>query len=333
MSRERTVLLVNARSRRGEEEFEEARRALAACGVAVDAAHALHEPDELPARIRDELGRGAKRVVVGGGDGSLSCAAGVLAGSGAALGVLPLGTANDFARSLRIPAELEGAARVLARGATREVDLAFAGSRPFLNAASFGVSSELTRLLDAGLKRRAGKLAYPVAGAVAATSQEPFRVTLALDGRTVTLDALQVVIGNGRYHGGGRLVSPRARLDDRRLVVYALAAASEARETRAPDRLRDLASLARYAYLLLRGRHLDHPDVFHAEARTVVARTEPPLEIDADGELAGHTPAEFRIRPGALTVIAPPPRRRLARAFPARLRPRARAVPTDPVRR
>lgn len=320
MTRERTVLLVNARSRRGEEEFEEARRALAAAGVSVDAAHALHEPDELAGRIREELDRGATRVLVGGGDGSLACAAGVLAGTGAALGVLPLGTANDLARTLRIPADLEGAARVFARGATRDVDLAWAGGRPFLNAASFGVSSELTRRLEGGLKRHAGKLAYPVAGAAAATAQEPFHVALEVDGRTVELDALQVVVGNGRYHGGGRLVAPRARLDDHRLDVYALEASSDAGEARAPDRLRDLAALARYAYLLLRGKHLEHPGVFHARATRVVARTDPPLEIDADGEVSGTTPAEFRVDPGALRVIAPPPRRFGARLLPSRAR-------------
>jgi YegS/Rv2252/BmrU family lipid kinase len=307
VTRERTVLLVNARARRGEEAFEDARRALSASGVALDAAHRLEEPEALRAILGEELERGATRVVVGGGDGSLSCAAGLLAGSGATFGILPLGTANDFARTLRIPTDLEGAARVVARGAAREVDLAFAGARPFLNAASFGVSSELTRRLDGGLKKHAGKLAYPVAGAAAATAQEPFRLVLEVDGRTVELDALQVVIGNGRYHGGGRLVAPRAQLDDHRLFVYALAAASNGGD--GPGRLRDLAALARYAYLLLRGRHLDHPRVFHAEAPRVVARTDPPLEIDADGELAGTTPAEFRVVPRALRVLAPPARR------------------------
>lgn len=305
MTDERTVLLVNARARNGDSSFDDAREALRRRGVALAAAHAVEDPEELLSRVRDELASGARRILVGGGDGTLSAAAGVLAGTGAALGVLPLGTANDFARTLHIPFDLDGAARVVARGAVRSVDLGWAGRRPFLNAASFGVSSDLTRRLDDGLKRRAGKLAYPVAGAAAAASQPPFRVRLEVNGRVVELDALQVVIGNGRYHGGGRLIAPGARLDDHRLDVYVLGAASDTGRAARPRRLRDLAALVRYAYLLARGRHLEHPRIFHARTARADVRTDPPLEIDADGELAGQTPAEFRVTPGELRVIAP----------------------------
>jgi YegS/Rv2252/BmrU family lipid kinase len=318
----RTALVVNVRARRGEEWFERARAGLAERGVEVTGAHAV-EPAELSQRVRDELARGAERVVVGGGDGSLAAAAGVLAGTRAALGVLPLGTANDFARSLHIPDDLEGALRVIARGAVRAVDVAWLGDHAFLNAASLGVSSELTRRLEDGLKRRAGKLAYPVAAPAAAVGQPAFKLRIELDGRVIDDDALQVVVGNGRYHGGGRLIAPHARIDDHRLDVYVLSAASDAREATRPDRLRDLAALARYAWLLLRGKHLDHPRVFHARSASVRVHTVPPIDIDADGELAGRTPAEFRVLPGQLRVIAPPRRRPWLRA-------RARAVDSAP---
>lgn len=299
----RTALLVNVRAREGEDALAAARAALEGAGVVLDSARAV-EPDALPAHVEAELAAGARRVIVGGGDGSLSAAARVLAGTGVALGVLPLGTANDLARTLRIPPELPAAARVIARGQARRIDVGWAGDHPFLNAASIGVSSELTRRLDDGLKRRAGTLAYPVAGAAAATVP-PFRLELSLDGRVARLDALQVVVGNGRYHGGGRLVAPRARPDDHLLDVYVLAAESTSGRVRLRDRVRDLASLARYALLLLRGRHLEHPRVFHARGATASIRTDPPLEIDADGELAGATPAEFRVAPSDLVVLAP----------------------------
>ncbi len=297
----RTVLFVNVRSREGEASLPMARAALEAAGVALDDAQAV-EPDELPARVEAAVAAGARTVIVGGGDGSLSAAARVLARTGVALGVLPLGTANDFARTLRIPSELAAAARVIARGHARRVDVGWTGGRAFLNAASLGVSSELTRRLDDGLKRWAGALAYPVAGAAAAT-QPPFQLRLELGGRVEELPALQVVVGNGRYHGGGRLVAPGARADDHLLDIYVLAAAGT--EGRVRDRASDLASLGRYALLLLRGRHLEHPRVFHARATTASVRTDPPLEVDADGELAGTTPAEFRVAPDALTVLAP----------------------------
>jgi diacylglycerol kinase (ATP) len=306
LNRGPAVLLVNAQARRGEDEFDRARDALARAGVRLDAAHALRDPDDLPGHLRDALARGATRVVVGGGDGTLAAAAGLLAGTGVALGVLPLGTANDLARTLHVPDDLDRAARVIARGHVRKVDVGFAGERAFLNAASVGVSTGLTRRLDSGLKRVAGPLAYPVAGAAAAAEQRPFRARIETDGVVRELDALQIVVGNGRYHGGGRLVAPGAAIDDHRLDVYVLAAAPvERRGQRERPRLRDLTALAGYAFRLVRGTHLDHPDVFHARVRRAAIRTDPPLEIDADGELAGETPVEFRVHAGALHVLAP----------------------------
>jgi diacylglycerol kinase (ATP) len=308
----RAVLVVNAGARSGAELFERARESLVRAGVELAAAHEVKDGAALRRRIREELGRGATLVVVGGGDGTLATAAGLLAGSGATLGVLPLGTANDFARALGIPADLERACRVAARGAVRVVDVAFAGRRAFLNAASVGVSSEATRRVNPALKRRAGALAYPLAGAAAA-GLPAFRARLVVDG-AVRHDgpALQVVVGNGRYHGGGRLVAPGARPDDGALDVYVLSAPSgddaEA-GTAPPGRLRDLAALARYALLLLRGRHVEHPRVLHVRAREVALRTEPRLEIDADGEVAGRTPGTFRLAPAALRVLAPRPRK------------------------
>lgn len=299
----RTVLVVNARARSGAGELERAREALARRGVALAAAHRVEDPALLRRTLRAELARGAVKVVVGGGDGTLSAAAGLLAGTPATLAVLPLGTANDFARSLGIPTDLARAAAVAAGGRVRSVDLGRAGRRAFLNAASVGISSALTRRLHAGLKRRVGKLAYPVAGAAAA-GEPPFRARIEWDGEVVELRALQIVVGNGRYHGGGRLVAPGARIDDRALDLYVVTAPSK-RGAGAGGRLRELAALARYALRLAQGRHVEDPRVLHAQASRISLRTEPRLELDVDGELDGRTPVEFRVEPGALRVLAP----------------------------
>jgi diacylglycerol kinase (ATP) len=302
----RAVLVVNAHARQGDELFERARGCLALAGVHLAAAHPIHDPDALPDLVREELAQGATQVIVGGGDGTLSAAAGVVAGSAAVMSILPLGTANDFARSIRVPADLEGACRVAAQGVVREVDVARAGPRPFLNAASFGVSSGLARRLAEGeLKKRAGPLAYPAAAAAEAAAHEPFRLRLELNGEVRELAALQVVIGNGRFHGGGRLVAPGARIDDRRLELYAVVAEAAPESSGSADRFRDLLTLARYALLLARGRHLEHPRVVHARTARVAVATEPPMEIDADGERAGETPAVFELLPERLRVTVP----------------------------
>ncbi|HYG67308.1 MAG TPA: diacylglycerol kinase family protein, partial [Anaeromyxobacteraceae bacterium] len=199
MNEARAVLVVNAQARQGDELFEHARAALAQAGVHLAAAHPLHDPDALRPVLRDELARGATHLIVGGGDGTLSCAAGLVAGSAAVMSILPLGTANDFARSLHVPRELEAACRVAAHGAVREVDVALAlrqargertlsAGRPFLNAASFGVSSGLARRLAGGeLKKRAGPLAYPAAAAAEAAAHQPFRLRLDADGERAEL--------------------------------------------------------------------------------------------------------------------------------------------------
>jgi diacylglycerol kinase (ATP) len=309
----RTVLLVNVRARVAAELYERAREELIRAGVVLHHAEAVDDPALLAARVHAAVADGATRVVVGGGDGSLSTAAGVLAGGPVALGILPLGTANDFARGLRIPrAELRAAARIVAAGAARAVDVGRIGERVFLNAASVGVSSGLIRRLDGGLKPAAGPLAYPAAGAAEAAQLRPFRARITFgggggEGATRVVDALQIVVENGRFHGGGRLVAPGARVDDRRLHAYVLAAASDAAGEPGPaDRAKDVARLARFALLLARGRHLEHPALFHARVSRVTVETEPRLELDADGELCAETPAELSSWPGALSVLAPP---------------------------
>lgn len=302
----RAILVVNARSGPDEEPFERAQAGLARAGLPLAAAHHVHEPGALPGLVRDELARGATQVIVGGGDGTLSAVAGVVAGSPAVMSVLPLGTANDFARSIRVPFDLEAACRVAAAGRVRAVDLARAGPRPFLNAASFGISSGLMRrLADGELKKRAGPLAYPAAAAAEVAAHQPFRARLETAEGVRELDALQVVIGNGRFHGGGRLVTPEARVDDRRLELYAVLAEAGPEESGSADRLRDVLTLARYAFLLARGRHLEHPRIVHERTARVTISTEPPMEINADGERAGTTPATFELFPERLRVTVP----------------------------
>jgi YegS/Rv2252/BmrU family lipid kinase len=303
----RAALIVNAKARQGAEGLEAIGQRLAAAGLAVASVQAVEDPATLPDLVRAALRAGVDRVVVGGGDGTLSAAAGVLAGERAALAVLPLGTANDFARGLRLPTELAEACAVAATGLVREVDVACAGGRPFLNAATFGLSSAATRRLSDDLKKKLGPLAYPVSTFGEAMSPTPFHVRILADGESHELDALQVVVGNGRYHGGGTLVAPGAQNDDRRLDLWALASASEPEaEGGAGDKLRDLARLARVAMLLRRGRHVEHPAVLHLRARQLAIETDPPQDLDADGESAGTTPVVFTVSPARLRVVVPP---------------------------
>lgn len=303
------VLVVNTKSRSGREAFEAAREALAARGVPLLGCHALTQPRRMQRVLDDAIAQGARRILVGGGDGTVSYAASHLLGRDVTLGVLPLGTGNDFARSLGITDSVEGGCDVIAQGYTARVDVGLANGRPFLNAASLGLATAIARRLTKRLKQRMGKLAYPVAAATQMWEHQPFRVRMKADTQTLELEVLQLVVGNGRYHGAGNMVAPDAALDDRRLHVYAITAPSvgSSREGTGLGQLEDMATLARVALSLRRGDHVEHPAVTSLHTPRLYVEAEPVQEVNADGELIGSTPMLFELLPAALRVYAPAP--------------------------
>lgn len=307
------VLVVNTKSRSGKESFEAAREALAARGVPLLGSHALTSTRFLPRVLSEAVEHGVRHILVGGGDGTVSSAVAHLLGRDVTLGVLPLGTGNDFSRSLGIAPTLEAACDVIAEGYTARVDVGLANGRPFLNAASMGLATAIAKRLTKRIKQRIGKLAYPVAAVRQLWEQQPFRVRMKADSRTLELDVLQLVVGNGRYHGAGNVVAPDAALDDRRLHVYAITApsAESGREGTGLGQLEDMATLARVAMSLRRGDHVDHPAVTYLRTSRLYVEAEPVQDVNADGELIGHTPMLFEVVPSALRVYAPMPAERV----------------------
>ena len=158
----RVALIVNTRSRSGERTFFEALDRLEEMGVPLGATYAIRDPVRLPETVREVLHEdsGRRFLILGGGDGSVSSVVDFLANHNVILGLLPLGTANDFARTLGIPSEIEAACRTIAGGKIVDVDLGLAGDNYYVNVASVGLSVGVTQALNAGLKRRIGKLAY-----------------------------------------------------------------------------------------------------------------------------------------------------------------------------
>ncbi|WAM25778.1 lipid kinase [Myxococcus sp. NMCA1] len=303
------VLVVNTRSRSGREAFQAARETLVARGVSIVECHALSRAVRLDAVVERMVARGTRRLIVGGGDGTLSRAVVRLLGRDVTLGVLPLGTGNDFARSLGIPPDIEAACDVIAQGYTARVDVGLANGRPFLNAASLGLATGIAKRLTKRLKQRAGKLAYPVAAAAEMKDLRPFHIRLKADDQELALDVLQLVVGNGLYHGAGNMVAPDARLDDRRLDIYAIAAPSAAsgNEGTGLGQLQDIATLMRVALSLRSGEHVEHPAVTALRAARLYVEADPVQEVNADGELVGKTPMRFEVAPAALRVYAPAP--------------------------
>jgi diacylglycerol kinase (ATP) len=290
------ALVINAGSRRGAAARELAVDQMQRAGVPISSVHHVLSGAELPGTLDRVVADGHDLVVVGGGDGTVSYAAGRVAGTDVVLGVLPLGTANDLARTLEIPNNLAEACAAVAEGKVVDIDLGRANGQPFLNVASVGLSVGVTEALSPRLKRHIGPLAYGIATLRAYARHQPFRARLEFpegDHETMKFeDLLQVAVGNGRHYGGGNTVSPTAGIDDHTLDIYAILAGP----------IREHVNIAR---LLKDGSFIEHDRVYHLTSRHVRLVTEPPLSVNLDGEIATVTPADFTVQRNAVHVVVP----------------------------
>lgn len=288
----RTALFVNAKSRKGARLFEDASAALADNGVHLSERALFRNPRRMARAIQQARDAAFDVVIVGGGDGTLNSAAGILAGSSTALGVLPLGTGNAFARDLGITSDLGSACEIISAGNVVNVDVGKIAGKPFLSVATIGLSSIVAASLNPIAKRFLGPLAYlgPIIQAVLRV--RPFEARIVADGREEIVKCMQIVLGNGRYHAGPFLLKEDAHLASGQLVLYAVLGDNK-------------GQLLRYASRLATGKleTMDGLEVWTLKSGRI--ETSPSKVIIADGERAGKTPAEFEVWEGGLRVLAP----------------------------
>lgn len=282
---------MNRRARNGGAALAPALDILRARGAEVVEHHCA--PGQTPAEaILSRAAEPFTAVVLGGGDGTLNAAAPALLSTGLPFGILPLGTANDLARSLGIGPDLEAAARVIAAGHVRRIDLGTVNGIPFFNVASIGFSAELAQELTAESKRRWGKLGYAIAAFRLLRRLRPFTAWITQEGRVRKIRSIQLSVGNGRHYGGGMTVADHAAPDDGKLDVYSL---------EVDHWWRLLALLP----ALRRGTHRHWKDVRAFPAQSCAVATKRPMPVNTDGELTTRTPAMFRLLPGCVSVFAP----------------------------
>lgn len=284
------LLVVNSNSRSGKDALPELMEGLPAHGITV-----LHREcgsrEELPGLIASE-GAKADLVIVGGGDGTLNAAAAGLIKLKKPLGILPLGTANDLARTLEIPADLQEAMKVIAQGNTRWIDVGQVNDVLYFNVASIGLSAELAQKLTGDIKRRFGKLGYALAALRALARARPFRAHIEGGGYNSRSLTLQVAVGNGRYYGGGNIVQKDATIDEELLRLYSL---EFVQSWRMVLMLRSFRS----------GEHGALEEVLTLQGKQFDIRTRRPKPVNADGEIVTRTPATFKVLPKAIEVIVP----------------------------
>jgi diacylglycerol kinase family enzyme len=267
-------------------------QALDSAGIAGDIQ--VLDGKQIRAAADSAVAAGAELIVAGGGDGTMSCVAGAVAGTAVRMGILPLGTLNHFARDLDIPADVGEAAEAIAAGKVRCVDVAEVNGRVFVNNSAIGVYPLLVSEREAEQQRLGKRLAMAVAAVRTLLRFSSRRLTLAVDGREAQVVTPLLFVGNNDY----RLELPdpgtRERLDAGELCVIVL-------------RRKSRLGFAIAAVRALFGRARSADVVALDDVRElIVDSSRPALRIALDGETAlMETPLTYRIRAGALQVIVP----------------------------
>ena len=285
---ERTALLfANVASRQGGTDVAPALEVLREGGVRV-LEESPSDVGQLGAWILERRSE-ADLVIIGGGDGTLNAAADALVEAGLPLGILPLGTANDLARTLEIPSSLIEASRVIAAGHTRRIDLGRINGKHFFNVASVGLSVHVARQLNVDVKRRWGVLGYPLTLWRALGHHHAFRAEIRCNGTRARVRTMQISVGNGRYYGGGMTIAGDAAIDDGMLDVVSLAP-------------QGVLELILNLPALRWGWHERPEQVRHWRCRDIEIRTVQALPVNTDGEVTTRTPANIVVVPKALAV-------------------------------
>ena len=286
----RAILIVNTASRSGAEAFDIAREKLIEAGIELIDARAINEPETLPGEVSAAVDR-APMVIVGGGDGTLSKAVDHFLGKDTVFALLPLGTANSFARTLGIPLDLDGAVAVIARGEARPIDLGVIDGDHFLNNAALGLAPVVAESVPSGLKRSLGRLGYLMWAGWSAASFKAFRLSIDDGKRRHRLWATEARIANGRFHGGLELIES-ADLESGEIVVQAVEG-------------RSVLKLG-WSYLASMLKHPSrHDTVREFRGPRMRIDTRPRMRVSIDGEIGPETPFEARAAPDAILVAAP----------------------------
>ena len=284
------ALIVNTKSRTGQDAFRNACRLLAEGGVDLVIAKAVKDPSKLSDEVRKAVKAKVPMVIVGGGDGSISSAVDHLVGTDTVFGLLPLGTANSFARSLCIPLKLEGEISVITGGKCKMIDLGMIDGDYFANCAAIGLSPLIAETVPHKLKKYLGRPGYLSWAALQLARFQSFRLTVGEGKSAVTMDALEVRIANGRYQGGSEVIE--TEVGDGDIVIQVI---------EGQRRLKLLWSWG----LSLGGPGPVRGTVREFRGREFRIATDPPLAISIDGEVLAQTPVTAKLARHAIAVAVP----------------------------
>ena len=296
MNRARVILNPSSGRERGPEYIETLTKGLRRRYESVDMSVTTGDGDAERAAAT-AVADGCDALFVAGGDGTLNEAMNGLAAGGLLqqipVGIVPLGTGNDFATALGIPLDVEEALDVLLAGREMRVDLGHVNGRVFVNTSGGGFIAEASVAVTPQLKTVAGRLAYLIGGAQALMEFEPVGAvaTIQPGGQRIEHSLYAFAVCNSRLIGGGKLIAPEAKIDDGLLDVCLIESMSAI----------DFVALARK---VADGDHLEDERVHYVQAESVVIELEREVKVNTDGEVFEGRRCEYRVLPGAARFLA-----------------------------
>jgi len=251
--------------------------------------------EDVVAIVRAELTNSPSVVVAAGGDGTISDVAEALIGADVRLGIIPVGTANIFARELGIPLDLEDACALLdSQPNTTSIDAMKVGDQYFVLQIGIGIDSLMIRDTDRQSKRRFGRAAYLWTAFTRLIGYQPVRFTIVADGKRVRPRASQVLIANGGVLGAPPFRwGPNIRPDDGKIDVCIVGARTA------------LDYMGLIWHTIVGQQRRDRNVRYLTAERSIAISADQPLPIQADGEIIGDTPIQIEVVPDALKVIVP----------------------------
>jgi diacylglycerol kinase (ATP) len=290
MTKRNALFISNQKSGKADNDLDLAVEILKDSGI-----NLIQEESEDSTHINDLIRQNRDKVdavILAGGDGTMSSAAGSLSECGLALGILPMGTANDLARTLKIPESIESAAAIIAEGRLHTIDLGKVNDHWFINAAHIGLGVKVNRNLTRDLKSRWGRFSYARSLIDAFDSMRPYRADIVCDGEEFSVRSIHITVANGRFYGGGMALSKEASVDDHKLRIFSLEPQS-------------FWSLLSHSVVILGGQLKGREGVWLRSGESLRIQTSRPMDIYADGEFISRTPAHFRLQPNSLQVYVP----------------------------
>ncbi len=237
---------------------------------------------------------GVDTIVALGGDGTINETLNGLSTHDVPLGVIPLGTANDFARETGIPLDPQAALDLILREPPVRIDTGELNGRRFLNVSTAGIGAEATAATPAESKEALGALAYAITGARKLVDLQPIAAHFTAPELDLETTFLVLAVGNGRSTGGGTLLTPRASLTDGLLDVCII----EPRARR---------EFARLALRFRKGLHLGRKGVHYLQLTSLRVAAQGPITVNLDGEPTAATTLNYHVRVGDLRVHIPRP--------------------------